>query len=130
MSPFEIMGDFGKKLYSEEEVNANLGIYLMVQYLKCHPVTLPLAEYLNSNWSLNVYQMYLLAYNMVPAGLRIKWIKTEKASNDEDVLLIQNHYVCGREVAVSYLELLTPSALDEIRKLYQHGSMKQAKGKK
>lgn len=130
MTPFEIMGDFGKKSHTEEDVNANLNIYLLLQYLKCHPVSLPLAEYLNSNWTLTIYQMYLLAYNMVPASTRIKWIKTDKITNDEDVSLLQDHYVCGREVAISYLNLIGKDGLNDIRKLYQHGSVKQAKGKR
>lgn len=127
MTPFDIMGDLGKRIYTQEEVEANLNIYLLIQYLKCSPITISFAEYLNSNYKLDIYQMYLLAYYALPKGVRIRWIKTDKNAKDEDIILMQEHYVCGREVAMQYLELLPKEEFKRIEKMYQHGTMKGKK---
>jgi len=127
MTPFEIMGDLGKHLYTKEEVESQLDIYLLIQYLKCSPVTISLAEYLNHSYQLDIYQMYLLVYYAIPKGVKIRWIKTDKIGKDEDILLIQEHYVCGREVAIDIVSMIDDSSLKAIRRLYQNGVQKGSK---
>lgn len=126
--PFTILGDIPKKkLHSKEEVESKLNIYLLTRYLCSHRVGVNVAEYINRNYDLDIYDAYLFALFVLPKQItEIRWVKGEKLKKDKDLELIQSYYFCSRETAETYSKLLDEKSLKYMNRVISRG-LKEAK---
>lgn len=125
LKPFDVLGAMTKnKLYTKEEVENCLDVNLLLKYLRGNRVTIFIAEYLNRNYQMEIYDMYIFAFYTIPPQLKyIKWVKTDKKVDDEDLLLLQKHYICNEDVAKVYLNLLDETSIKRIKRLYTKGRL-------
>ena len=125
ISPFDILGDLNKGiLHSEIEVKeSGLNIYLLLMFIKNNNIGLHLANYLNENWKIEFYQMYLMTFftfkKFNVSGVR--WIKSEKGIKYEDAEVIQRYYLCSYLTALDYLRVLNDSELQKIKEIFKIG---------
>lgn len=68
--------------------------------------------------------------NLLPKRrVYIKWAKSPK--EDDDISIVREYYRCNRDVAMSYLDILTPEQLAEIRhRLFKGGPLDKKKKSK
>lgn len=128
-SPFDILSAIPhgnkRQLFSKEEVEKHLNIYLLLQWAKSSPVLVGIAEYLNNNWTIKLYDAYLIIFNIIPEQLKyVRFVSSQKLKKDEDIELIQKHFMCNRKTAESYLNLLTDKEFKYIQRLYKYGRTK------
>ena len=123
LTPFNILFNLNKNiLHSEEDVKASgLNYFLLVNFIRtCKPL-LPLANYLNNNHKMPLYQQYLLVYfAFIETGVsNVKWVKSDKALKIEDIDIIRKYYYVNYRVAISYLEVLQKEDIDRIKEFYK-----------
>ena len=123
LNPFDVLNGLTKnKLYSEEEVKSVLDVNLLLKYIRSNRALLYVAEYLNKNHHMDIYSQYQFVMSVIPKQItKISWIKTDKLVEDEEVMLIRRHFVCGENTAKEYLNLLDDKALKRIKRLYLSG---------
>lgn len=123
MDAWTILGDIPKKkLHTREDVEAHLNIYLLIRYLSSHRVGISVAEYLNINYQLDLYDAYLFAVFVLPPQIiNIKWVKGDKLKKDKDVETVQFYYNCSREVAESYLDILDSASVKYMDRVVSRG---------
>ena len=125
LSPFDILNDLNKKiLHSEQEViESGLNIYLLLMFIKNNNIGLHIANYLNENWKIPFYQMYLLTYMTFKkfniSGVR--WIKSDKGIKFEQAENVQRYYMCSYLTALEYLRVLPDEELKRINDIYKTG---------
>lgn len=126
LQPFTILGalNYPGQLYSEEQVKeSGLNIYLLLFFIKNSAVGLQLSQYLNENWKIPFYQMYLIAYftfqRFKISGVR--WIKSEKGIKYEKCEVIQRYYLCSYLTAIEILKTLPEEELKRIETYYKKG---------
>jgi len=133
LSPFTILGDLNcatyaggkpQKLYSEEQVKeSGLNIYLLLTFIKNNNIGLQLAQYLNENWKIPFYQMYLITFftfkRFKVSG--VKWIKMDKGIKYDKCEVIQRYYHCNYLTSIEILRTLSAEELKRIESLYKTG---------
>lgn len=123
MDVWTILGDIPKKkLHLREDVEAHLNIYMLIRYLNSHRVGINIAEYLNQNYQISLYDAYLFAFYALPKQItEIRWVKGEKIKKDKDIELVQAYYVCSRDVAETYLNILDDKSLKYMSRVISRG---------
>lgn len=120
-TPYEVMASTIKKDFipTDDEIKT-MNSFIMCRWLSNHPVGVELANYINTNFTMDITIQYWLVRSYMKG---IKYIAYPKKDNDknENIELICNHYNCNVSIAKSYLKLLTKEHLDEIKKLYAGG---------
>lgn len=126
MDTWTILGDIPKKkIHTQEDVEAHLSIYLLIRYLASHRVGISVAEYLNNNYQLDLYDAYLFAIFVLPKQItQIKWVKGEKQKKDKEVEIVQFYYNCSRDVAETYLQLLDDKSVKYMERIVNRGLKK------
>ena len=125
LSPFDVLNDLNKHiLHSEIEVkDSGLNIYLLLMFIKNNNIGLHLANYLNENWKIDFYQMYLFVFftfkKFNVSGVR--WVKSEKGLKYDQAENIQRYYHCSYITALDYLRVLPDSEIEKINQMYKHG---------
>ena len=119
MNPFDILNDIPKKrLHTKEEVEKYLNIMLLVKYLSNNNIGLYIGEYLNRNYSMPIYDMYLFAFYILPKSVnRIKYNKREKFVKCEDYEYIMTYYNCSYKVAEAYYKRMSNKEFKRISSL-------------
>ena len=125
LSPFDILNDLNRKvLHTEAEVKeAGLNIYLLLMFIKNHNIGIHIANYLNENWRIPFYDMYLFVFMTFKqfnvSGVR--WIKSDKGIKVEYAEIVQRYYMCSYLTALEYLRVLPDTELKRIIDLYKTG---------
>lgn len=111
-----------QELYSEEDVKkSGLSIYLLLQFIKSEPRLINIAIYLNENYKMKLYDMYLFVFfTFMYAEIGgVSWVKGKgKPKSPEDTELIQKHYRVDYHTAFKYLDRLNKKDIFEIAKIY------------
>lgn len=118
LTPFTVLFDLPKKkLYTREEVKqSGLNIHLLLNFLKFHPIGVSIAEYINRNWSMNIYDMYLFAFYVLPKQVtRINYRKKDVEEKIVDLDIIKEHYMVDDTTAKEYLSLIDDKTLNKIK---------------
>ena len=128
VKPFDILFSLAKqKLYTEEEVKqSGLNIYLLLTYIRSSPVLLPVAQYLNENYKMKFYDMYLFVFFTFKRFniQNVRWVKGDKLAKPQDVEMIQKYYYVKYKVAENYLTRMSKEDLDYIKEFYRTGGSK------
>lgn len=126
ISPFKILGALNHpgQLYSKEDVKASgLNIYLLLGFIKNSNIGLQLAQYLNENWRIPFYEMYLISFftfkRFKVNGVR--WIKTEKGIKYDKCEIIQRYYQCNYLTGLEFLRVLPEEEIKRIEDYYKTG---------
>lgn len=117
MNPFDILNDIPrKKLYDKKDVEKHLNISLLLKWLSNNHVGLSIAEELNINYRMSIYDMYLFTFYLLPANIKaIKYNKRDKVEKNKDLTYIRQYYNCSEEVASVYYRLLNTRDFNEIK---------------
>lgn len=111
-----------QKLYSELEVKqSGLSSFLLLQFIKNEPMLLGVAEYLNENYKMKIYDMYLFVFfTFMYAEIgNVQWVKlTGKMKMPEDIEILQKHYTIDYHTACRYLDIMSNEDILEIKKIY------------
>ena len=111
-----------QELYSEEDVKkSGLSIYLLLQFIKNDPKLINIAIYLNENYKMPIYQMYLFVFfTFMYAEIGgVSWLKGKgKPKAPEDIDLLRKHYRVDFNTAWKYLDKLNKKDIFEIAKIY------------
>lgn len=126
IQPFTILGALNSpgKLYSEEDVKkSGLNIYLLLGFIKNSSIGLQLAQYLNENWKIPFYQMYLITFftfkRFNVSGVR--WVKMDKTIKYDKVEMIQRYYQCNYVTGIEFLRVTSDEELKRIEDYYKTG---------
>lgn len=126
LQPFTILGALNDpgQLYTEEQVKeSGLNIYLLLGFIKNNAIGLQLAQYLNENWKIPFYQMYLVAF-FTFKRFRIngvRWVKMEKGTKFQKAETIQRYYLCNYPTALEILQTLPDEEIKRIEDFYKTG---------
>lgn len=126
MNPFNILNglNYPGQLYSEEKVKlSGLNIYLLLNFIKNNSIGLQLSEYLNENWRIPFYQMYLIAFfTFQRFKIRgVRWIKAEKNIKYDKLTTIQKYYQCNYLTGIEFLKVLPDEEIKRIEDYYKTG---------
>lgn len=121
MTPFDILFDIPrKKLHAKEDVEKFLDINLLVKFLSNHHIGLSIAKYLNENYSMKIWDMYLFAFYILPNSIKkIQYNKREKEVKCDDYEYIMEYYNCSYDVAGRYYKLMSDVEFKRIKSIAQ-----------
>ncbi len=107
-----------KKTYTQEEVEQQLNLSLLIKYLSNNNTTLGIAEYLNNNYRMSLYDMYLFAQNITPKSVgMIKYNKREKEEKIVDIEYIMEYYNTSYNVGLQYYKEMSDKQFDKIKSI-------------
>lgn len=107
-----------KKIYSQEEVEQQLNLSLLIKYLSNNSTTLGIAEYLNNNYRMSLYDMYLFAQSITPQSVgRIQYNKREKEEKIEDIEYIMEYYNTSYNVGLQYYKEMSDKQFEKIKSI-------------
>jgi hypothetical protein len=129
LTPFNILFDMNKhKIYTKEQVQeSGLNSYLLLQFIRSHPLLINIASYINQNWKMPIYDQYLFVL-LTFKRFNIKgvsWVKSNKLSKPEDVEMLQRYYNVPYMTASRYLQELPKQKIKEIKEYYDKGGIKR-----
>lgn len=129
LTPFTVLFDMNRgRIYSKEDViKSGLSSYLLLHFIKTHPILLNVASYLNQNWRMPIYDMYLFVFLTFKRYkiTDVRWVKSDKLQKPEDISLIQKYYNVSYKVASRYLDALSKEELEFIKDYYSTGGVKK-----
>jgi len=117
LSVFDVLSNITstKPILSEAEViGSGLNNVLLLQYLSSNIQTTPIAQFLNVNWKIGIYDMYIIAKDMSING-RVTYIKREKYIDDIEnkcIYPIMDFYTVGKDVARDYYQVMSQNHID------------------
>lgn len=122
MTPFDILFDIPKKkLHAKENVEKYLDINLLIKFLSNNATGLSIAKYLNDNYSMKIWDMYLFAFYILPNTIKkIKYNKREKVVRCDDYDYIMEYYNCSYEVAGAYYKLMSKEEFARVKSIAQY----------
>ena len=128
--PFDILNDIPKnKLYDKQDVEKHLNISLLIKWLSNHNVGLSIAEYLNRNFRMNIYDMYLFTFYILPTNIKkIKYNKRDKKEPLDDLKYITQYYNCSEEVAKDYYRQMSDKSFKKIKAIISAQNNVKLKG--
>jgi len=128
LSVFDVLSNITstKPILSESEVlGSGLNTVLLLQYLSSNIQTTPIAQFLNVNWKIDIYDMYVIAKDM-SINIRVNYIKREKYIDDIEnkyIYPIMDFYTVGKDVARDYYQSLSENHIEQLNDI-----SKQRKG--
>lgn len=122
MTPFDILNDIPrKKIHTKENVEKYLDINLLIKFLSNNATGLSIAKYLNENYNMKIWDMYLFAFYILPHSIKsIKYNKREKVVKCDDYEYVMEYYNCSYEVAERYYKLMSDKEFKRIKAIAQH----------
>jgi len=119
-----------QKVCTREEVyKSGLNLAVLIKHLASSPATVGIASYLNRNWKLDVYDMYLFAYANAKK-CRVQYVKRDKKEmKSEQAEIVMEYYNVSYDVAKKYLVSLDDLQYNTIEEIVKasHGIYKKAK---
>lgn len=128
ITPFTVLFNLNKQvLHTKEEIEkSGLNSYLLIYFIRTHPILVNVASYLNSNYKMNIYDQYLFVFLTFKRFKinDVKWIKSEKQIRVEDVDMIMRYYMVSYKTAIRYFHALSDNQIKYIKEYYDKGGAK------
>lgn len=129
LNPFDVLFAMNKgQLFTKEEVkDSGLSSFILIHFIKAHPILINVALYLNKNYRMDIYDMYLFVFLTFKRFniKNVRWIKSEKMNKPEDIDVVMRYYSVGYKIANQYLDALPKKKIKEIKEYYDVGGARK-----